>query len=149
MAQQTKRVGYGTVMLHILTRGRLPRSSASDPIGFLELTTTGRKSGLRRTVSLIYMKSGPDYVVIASNGGRDRHPGWYHNVRTNPQVTVRTNVQQFSAVAEVVSPMQRPQLWERLTTMAPMYKGYEKRTQREIPMVLLRPVEATEAQQTT
>jgi deazaflavin-dependent oxidoreductase (nitroreductase family) len=146
MAQQTRRIGYGTVMLHALSRGRFPKGSAADQAGFLELTTTGRKSGQARTASLIYIKSDSAYVVTASNGGRDKHPGWYHNLRANPQVTVRIHNQEFSATAEVASPAQRTHLWAQLVEVAPMYTGYEKRSRREIPMVLLHPQDAADAQ---
>jgi deazaflavin-dependent oxidoreductase (nitroreductase family) len=143
MAGQIKRVSYFTVTLYTLTGGRLPRSSESDPVGFLELTTIGRKSGQPRTVTLLYIRSNDAYVVTASNAGRETHPAWFYNLRANPQVTIRVHNQRRSAVAEVASPAQRSELWARLIELAPMYKGYEKRTKREIPMVLLRPTDAS------
>jgi deazaflavin-dependent oxidoreductase (nitroreductase family) len=116
----------------------------ADPAGILELTATGRKSGQPRAVSLVYFKSDAAYVVTASNGGGAKNPGWYYNVRANPQVTMHVHNQTIAATAEVVSPAQRPQLWARLVEVAPMFAGYEKRTQREIPMVFLRPNVAAE-----
>jgi deazaflavin-dependent oxidoreductase (nitroreductase family) len=80
-------------------------------------------------------------VVTASNGGKQRYPGWFFNVRSNPQVTMRVQDAQVSAVAEVAGPDKRRELWARLLEIAPFYAGYEKRTSREIPMVILRPVD--------
>jgi deazaflavin-dependent oxidoreductase (nitroreductase family) len=130
-----------TIILYNLTGGRVHPSSIEDAVGLLELTTTGRKSGVPRAVSLVYIRDGSSYVVAASNAGRDRHPGWYFNLQSNPQVTVRINKQQIKAVAEVASPEQRSQFWEQLVQAAPFFAGYPKRARREIPMVLLHPVD--------
>ena len=139
MAQQTKRLTYFTVVMNMLTGGQAYRGGEDSPAGFLALTCTGRRSGQPRQVHLIYMRDGSDYVVIASNGGRPRHPGWFFNVRSNPQVSIAVHDTQKLAVAEVASPEKRRELWPRLIEIAPMYAGYQKRTQREIPMVLLHP----------
>ena len=80
-------------------------------------------------------------MVTASNGGRQRHPGWFYNARSNPQVTIQVQDTQLSAVAEVAGPEKRKELWARLLSIAPFYAGYEKRASREIPMVILRPVD--------
>jgi deazaflavin-dependent oxidoreductase (nitroreductase family) len=141
MLQRTKRLNYFSVLLNLLTGGRAYRGSADSPAGFLALTTTGRKSGQPRTVHLIYIREGAAYVLTASNGGRPRDPGWFFNVRSNPQVTLDIHGTRRRAVAEVATPEQRNVLWARLLEIAPMYAGYEKRTQREIPMVLVRPTD--------
>jgi deazaflavin-dependent oxidoreductase (nitroreductase family) len=142
MAQRSKRLSYFSVMLNIVTGGRAYQGGPDSPAGFLTLTTTGRKSGQPRTVHLIYIRDGPAYVLTASNGGRPRNPGWFYNLRNNPQVTIRVHGTQLPAVAEVAGPEQRQQLWARLLEIAPFYAGYEKRTQRQIPMVLVRPTDA-------
>ncbi|HLV97634.1 MAG TPA: nitroreductase/quinone reductase family protein [Ktedonobacterales bacterium] len=139
MAQKTPKLSYFSVMMYLLTGYRAFRGSADSPAGFLQLTTTGRKSGKQRRVHLIYIRDGADYVVTASNGGRQRHPGWFFNVRSNPHVTMQAQDTHMSAVAEVASPEKRAVLWARLLEIAPFYAGYEKRTTREIPMVLLHP----------
>jgi deazaflavin-dependent oxidoreductase (nitroreductase family) len=92
-------------------------------------------------VHLLYIRDGSAYVATASNGGRQRHPGWFFNVRSNPQVTLHVQDTQVNAVAEVAGPEKRKELWARLLSIAPMYAGYEKHTSREIPMVILRPVD--------
>lgn len=141
MSQNVKKLSYFSVIMYHLTGGRAYRGSADSPAGFLQLTTTGRKSGKQRRVHLLYIRDGSAYVITASNGGRPRHPGWFFNVRSNPQVTIQVQDTQLSAMAEVASPEKRKELWARLVEIAPMYAGYEKRTQREIPMVLLHPVD--------
>lgn len=141
MSQKTAKLSMFSLILYNLTGGRIQMNSAEDPVGLLVLTTTGRKSEQPRSVSLVYIKSGSSYVVAASNAGRDRHPAWYFNLRSNPQVTVRIRNQQIKAVAEVAEPEQGKQLWEQLVEAASLFAGYPKRTRREIPMVLLRPVE--------
>ena len=141
MPQKVHRLSYFSVMLYHLTGERAYRGSADSPSGFLKLTTTGRKSGKQRSVHLIYIRDGSAYVVTASNGGKQRDPGWLFNVRSNPQVTMQVQDTQVSAVAEVAGPDKRKELWARLLSLAPIYAGYEKRSSREIPMVILRPVD--------
>ena len=141
MPQKVHRLSYFSVILYHLTGGRAFRGNADSPAGFLKLTTTGRKSGNQRSVHFIYIRDGSAYVVTASNGGRQRHPGWFFNVRSNPQVTMQVQDTQVSAVAEVAGPEKRRELWARLLSIAPLYTGYHKHTSREIPMVILRPVD--------
>jgi deazaflavin-dependent oxidoreductase (nitroreductase family) len=141
MPQKVQKLSYFSVLLYHLTGGRAYRGNANSPAGFLKLTTTGRKSGKQRTVHLLYIRDGSAYVVTASNGGSQRHPGWFFNVRSNPQVTLHIQDTQVDAVGEVAAPEKRKELWARLLSIAPMYAGYEKNTSREIPMVILRPVD--------
>ncbi len=141
MPQKTARLSMFSLILYNLTGGTIQMNNVHDPVGLLALTTTGRKSGQPRTVSLVYIKSGSSYVLAATNAGRDKHPAWYFNLRSNPQVTLRIKKQQIKAVAEMVDPEQRKQLWEQLVEASPMFARYPKLTGREIPMVLLHPVE--------
>jgi deazaflavin-dependent oxidoreductase (nitroreductase family) len=141
MPQKVHRLSYFSILLYHLTGGRAYRGNANSPAGFLKLTTTGRKSGKQRTVHLLYIRDGSAYVVTASNGGGQRHPGWFFNVRSNPQVTLHVQDTQVDAVAEVAGPEKRRELWARLLSIAPLYAGYEKNASREIPMVILSPVD--------
>jgi deazaflavin-dependent oxidoreductase (nitroreductase family) len=141
MPQKVQRLSYFSVMMYHLTGERAYRGSADSPAGFLKLTTTGRKSGKQRSTHLIYIRDGSAYVVTASNGGKQRHPGWFYNARSNPQVSIQVQDTQLSAVAEIAGPEKRKELWARLLSIAPFYAGYEKRASREIPMVILRPVD--------
>ena len=133
------RLSYRHVMMFEFSRGRVDPSN--DQAGFLKLTTTGRKSGQQRTVHLLYIKDSASYVVSGSNGGKKKNPGWYYNVRDNPEVTFEVRGQQKKAIAEIPGPEKRSELWAKLVEIAPMYGGYTKRAGREIPMVILRPVE--------
>ena len=141
MPQKVRRLSYFSVILYHLTGERAYRGSADSPAGFLKLTTTGRKSGKQRTVHLIYIRDGSAYVVTASRGGSQRHPDWFFNVQSLPQVIIKVQDTQLSAVAEVAGPEKRRELWARLLSIAPLYAGYQKHTSREIPMVILRPVD--------
>ena len=141
MPHKVRKMTYVSVMLYHLTGGRAFRGSADSPAGFLKLTTTGRKSGQPRTVHLLYIRDGSAYVVTASNGGKPHPPGWLFNVRSNPKVNIQVQDRQVSAVAEIAEADKRRELWERLLELAPMYAGYEKQASRELPMVILRPVD--------
>lgn len=141
MATKTMHISYFTVIAHALTGGRAYAGDENSIAGFLKLTTTGRKSGQARTVELLYMRDGPHYVVTASNAGRARNPGWYFNAQTNPQVTLHAHGRDMPALAQVATPEQRRDLWARLIEIAPFYGGYEQRVKREIPMVLLTPLD--------
>jgi len=129
--------------LYRLTRGRIGARSGS--IRYLLLTTTGRKSGKVYTTPLAYIEHDGGYLVTATNAGMDRHPGWYHNLTADPRVTVRLGDHVFSASAEVVPEEQRDRLWRRLLEQIPGYAGYQRRTDRRFPMVLLRPTIAAAA----
>ncbi|HKD75518.1 MAG TPA: nitroreductase family deazaflavin-dependent oxidoreductase [Ktedonobacterales bacterium] len=139
MAQRTKRLSMFALIVYNLTGGRIQLGDLQDPVGILALTTTGRKSGQPRSVSLVYIKHASAYVVAASNAGRDTHPGWYFNLRSNPQGEVRIKGRRFVATAEVADAGQRQQLWDQLVEAAPMFARYQQKTHREIPMMFLRP----------
>ena len=141
MATKKMRMSYFTVFAHALTGGRAYAGDENSPAGFLKLTTTGRKSGQARTVELLYMRDGPRYVVTASNAGKARNPGWYFNVQSTPQVTLHVHGRDIPALAQVASPEQRNILWAKLIEIAPFYSGYEQRVTREIPIVLLTPLD--------
>jgi deazaflavin-dependent oxidoreductase (nitroreductase family) len=94
----------------------------------------------------MYLRDGAAYVITASNAGRQRNPGWYYNLRSNPQVSMQAHHMHMRAVAEIADSEKRKELWAQLIERAPMYAGYEKHTPREIPMVILRPVAPSEEQ---
>src|SRR5262245_47068334 len=107
MAQQRMHLTYFSVMMNMLTGGRAYRGEPDSPAGFLTLTCTGRKSGQPRRVHLMYIRDGSDYVVTASNAGKPRHPGWFFNARSNPQVNLDVHGTHKRAVAKVASPDKR------------------------------------------
>jgi deazaflavin-dependent oxidoreductase (nitroreductase family) len=105
----------------------------------LLLTTTGRKSGARRTTPLGYFEQDGAYVITASNAGFETHPAWFHNLRANPRATIDVADRRLEVTAEVAGPADRGRLWQRLLELSPGYGQYAQRTRREIPLVRLRP----------
>jgi deazaflavin-dependent oxidoreductase (nitroreductase family) len=108
-------------------------------LSILLLTTTGRKSGTPRTTPLCYFSDGDDLVVVASNGGMDWFPDWWLNLLSQPRATVEIGRSRRTVVARQASPDERERLWATLTTIAPGYLEYQKRTRREIPLGILQP----------
>jgi len=81
------------------------------------------------------------YVIIGSNAGFNTHPAWFHNLKHKPQVTIQVKDKEFKVNAEVAGPGRRNQLWSRLVELAPFYDNYTKKTSREIPVVILQPIQ--------
>jgi deazaflavin-dependent oxidoreductase (nitroreductase family) len=111
----------------------------------LELTTTGRKSGQRRSVMLTSpLQEGTTIVVVASRGGDDTHPAWFLNLRDNPDVAVSYKGAPKKAMrARVATPEERARMWPLVTADHKNYADYQTKTTREIPLVLLEPVPAS------
>jgi deazaflavin-dependent oxidoreductase (nitroreductase family) len=101
------------------------------------LTTKGRKSGELRTTPLIYDRAGDDYMVVASVGGSDEPPAWYRNLENDPEVEFQVKGDRFKARARDATPDEKPELWKQMTAQWPDYDEYQKRTDREIPIVIL------------
>jgi deazaflavin-dependent oxidoreductase (nitroreductase family) len=108
------------------------------PLPTLLLTTIGRKSGSQQLVPLIYGKARDGVVVIASKGGAPEHPGWYRNLTANPDVEVQVGTDRFRAKASTVQGAERDALWAQMVAIYPPYVAYQKKTERTIPVVLLR-----------
>ena len=123
-----------------LSGGRLGWEAAGMPV--LELTTTGRKSGQRRSVMLTSpFQEGSTIVVVASRGGDDQHPAWFLNLRDDPDVEVSMKGEpKRRMVARVANREERARLWPLVTADHKNYAGYQTKTDREIPLVLLDPV---------
>jgi deazaflavin-dependent oxidoreductase (nitroreductase family) len=119
--------------------GRLGRDLLKMPV--LELTTIGRKSGQPRSVMLTSpLQEGSTIVVVASRGGDDQHPAWFLNLRDNPEVEVAYKGEPKRKMhARIADADERARLWPRVTADHGNYAGYQKKTQREIPLVLLEP----------
>ena len=115
--------------------GRL--GSRLGKMGMLVLHTTGRKSGSKRSHTLQYMPDGATFVIVASNSGQDRHPGWYHNLLSNPHVHIQLGRHRQAALATVSGPEEHARLWPRLIAQNPLWETYARRTIRKIPVVIL------------
>jgi deazaflavin-dependent oxidoreductase (nitroreductase family) len=107
----------------------------------LLLTTTGRKSGEKFIFPLFYGDYGNGYVIVASKGGAPEHPGWYRNLVANPDVEVQVGTKKLKARARTVTGEERAKLWAQALKFWPPYADYEKKTDREIPVVVLDPVQ--------
>ncbi len=103
----------------------------------LLLTTRGAKTGTERTVPLIFQSHGDDYLIVASRGGTDAPPGWYVNLRAEPEVQVQVKGDVFRARARDATPQEKPDMWRKMAAVWPDYDDYQKRTEREIPVVVL------------
>jgi len=123
--------------------GHMWNSSAAGgpgPVPTLLLTTTGRKSGKARMLPLIYGKAKDGYVIVASKGGAPAHPDWYLNLVARPEVEVQVEAKRFRAKARTTSGSERSALWQQMGAIYRPYEDYQKRTDREIPVVMLAPI---------
>lgn len=104
----------------------------------LLLTTTGRSTGKSHTVPLLYLQNGSALVVIASYGGRDRHPDWYLNLEANPKVKVQVpRRSRVAMTARTAGVEERAEWWPTIVEAYDGYTTYQSRTEREIPVVFL------------
>jgi F420H(2)-dependent quinone reductase len=120
------------------TGGRVGGKGARIPL--LLLTTTGRKSGQPRTTPLGYLPDGERMVVVASYGGDDRHPQWYLNLQANPEATVQAGAETKRVRAATATAEEKAELWPRAVALHPGYAGYQEKTTRDLPVVILTPI---------
>ena len=133
----TKYLGAVHRLLYRASGGRIGGRLWTLPV--VLLTTTGRRSGKLRTVPLCSFRDGDDVVVIASYGGLDQPPAWWLNLQADPQAEVQAGRARRSVTARNAAPEERARLWAEVTSRAPGYLDYERRTVREIPVVILQP----------
>lgn len=120
------------------TGGKLFPSGAGMP--FVMLTTTGRKTGKpRQTMLNSPVQDGQTVVLVASYGGDDRHPAWFLNLRANPDVEILMNGTSHRMRARVADAAEKEALWPKITARFRGYGNYQRRTDRDIPVVLLTP----------
>jgi deazaflavin-dependent oxidoreductase (nitroreductase family) len=130
-----KRTGHLHAWLYRTTGGRVGSRAGGQQ--HLLLTATGRRSGTSRTVPLTFMPDGPRWILVASNGGADRHPAWWLNLRREPQATVQVGAETIPVRAHEANGDERARLWPLLKEMNPFYAAYERITSRTIPVVVL------------
>ena len=123
-----------------VTGGRIGWTAGKMPV--LELTTTGRRSGEPHSTMLTSpWQDGEALAIVASAGGNDTHPAWYLNLDADPSVHVRTQEGERSMVARTVTGDERDRLWKQISEQYTNYAGYQSKTDREIPVVVLEPAD--------
>jgi len=105
----------------------------------LLLDHVGARSATKRTSPLVYGKDGQNLVLVASKGGYPKNPGWFHNLIANPDTTVQVGSQRRPVHARVATPEERERLWALMVGVYSGYEDYRRRTDREIPLVVLEP----------
>lgn len=127
------------VLVYRLSKGKLGgRFRGGAPV--LLLTTIGRKSGERRTAPVLYLADADRFVVVASKGGFSKHPAWYKNLESNPNVEVEVGGGRQKMTAKRAGDAEKRVLWPKLVGMYRDFDDYQARTKREIPVVILSPL---------
>ena len=125
------------VGLYRMSKGKFAGTAANLPI--LLITTVGRKSGKPHTNPVVYLATGQDYLVSASSGGMDWHPGWYLNLKNHPEAKIEIGDRAFNVQAVIVEGEERDKLYEKFKISSSNFVKYEKGTSRVIPVIRLIP----------
>ncbi|MYS22140.1 nitroreductase family deazaflavin-dependent oxidoreductase [Streptomyces sp. SID4948] len=110
-----------------------------EGVPLLLLTTTGARSGEPRTMPVTYLRDGDRLVVFAANGGRENHPGWYHNLRADPAARVEVGTHAYEVTAVEAEDEERERLWNLQLPHTPYMAEMEQRSGRRVPVVTLVP----------
>jgi deazaflavin-dependent oxidoreductase (nitroreductase family) len=130
------RVIPGHTALYRATGGRIGHRVPGAP-PMLLLDHVGAKSGAKRTSPLVYVRDGEDVVLVASKGGYPKNPGWFYNLKANPDTEVQIGSEHRLVRAHVADAEERKRLWPMALKTYGGYADYQKRTEREIPLVIL------------
>jgi deazaflavin-dependent oxidoreductase (nitroreductase family) len=103
------------------------------------VTTTGKRTGERRPIALIYLEDGANLVFVASKGGMSHHPSWYHNMMAHPEIEVEVDGTTRSMRVRRATAAEKATLWPRLCAIYPDYDDYQARTTRDIPVMIASP----------
>ena len=127
--------------IYRISRGKIGKRFGK--LGFLLLTTTGRKSGKRRSVPLPVIPVGPNYILVASFGGNPSNPAWLLNIRLNPEVYIRIGSVSIRSKATIIEATEHgyEELWRKAVAIYRGYDDYKKATPRQIPIVVVTPYE--------
>lgn len=128
----------GHAAVYRATRGLVGHRLPGVP-AMLLLEHVGARSGARRSTPLVYLEDGANVVLIASKGGYERNPAWFHNLRANPEATVQIGSARRAVRARIADSEERRRLWPRAVRAYSGYADYQRRTAREIPVVVLEP----------
>ena len=131
-----RRLMWGHTALYKATNGLIGHRFPGAP-PMLLLEHVGAKSGIKRVLPLVYVRDGDDVVLVASKGGYTKNPAWFHNLKANPETTVQIGSERRAVRARVAAPGERERLWPKAVQTYSGYADYQKRTPREIPLVVL------------
>ena len=125
--------------LYRVSGGRLGHKIPGVPGRMLLLNHVGAKSGTKRTSPLLYIRDGDDLVIVASKGGFPKNPAWFYNLKAHPETRVQIGSEQRLVRARVATDDERRRLWPKAVEVYGGYAGYQERTERKIPLVVLEP----------
>jgi deazaflavin-dependent oxidoreductase (nitroreductase family) len=131
-----RRLMGGHTAVYRLSHGLIGHRVPGGP-PMLLLDHVGAKSGQKRTSPLVYVKDGDDIVLVASKGGNPKNPAWFHNLKANPETTVQIGSEKRPVRARVATEAEHERLWPKAVATYGGYAGYQKRTDRKIPLVVL------------
>jgi F420H(2)-dependent quinone reductase len=132
------RLMRGHASIYRATNGRIGYRMPGLP-QMLLLDHVGAKSGQKRTSPLVFGRDGQNVILVASKGGYPKNPAWFHNLLANPDVTVQIGSEHKGMHARVAGPEERERLWRLMVDVYAGYDGYRRRTEREIPLIVLEP----------
>lgn len=127
----------GHAAVYKLTKGRIGGKFQGVPVALVD--SVGRKSGKCRTHPLLATEDGENLVIVASKGGVDKHPSWYHNLMANPDTEVNWYGDVRKVRARETKGKERERLWKQMSNVYPDYDSYQRRTDRQIPVLVLEP----------
>ncbi|HEY7836118.1 MAG TPA: nitroreductase family deazaflavin-dependent oxidoreductase [Solirubrobacteraceae bacterium] len=133
-----RRLMGGHTTVYRLTGGIIGHRVPGAP-PMLLLDHVGARSGKHRTSPLAYARDGEDVILIASKGGYPKNPAWYHNLMANPDTTVQIGTSRKPVHARDATKTERKRLWPLVVSVYGGYEDYQRRTEREIPLVVLEP----------
>ena len=126
--------------LYEVSGGRIGSNLGGIPA--LLLYVKGHKSGKQYTMPLAYHREGENYFVVASNSALPTNPGWYYNVLADDSVAIRAGTNKMRVQARELTGSEREDVWQRAIQTNPAWDGYRQKTDRTIPLIELRPVDA-------
>jgi deazaflavin-dependent oxidoreductase (nitroreductase family) len=133
-----RRAMGGHTAVYRLTGGLIGHRFPGSP-PMLLLDHVGARSGTSRTSPLVYARDGANVILIASKGGYPKNPAWFHNLKANPDTTIQVGRERSAVRARVATAAEREHLWPLVVGVYGGYEDYQRRTEREIPLVVLEP----------
>ena len=121
------------------TGGREANTLRDTGIPIVVFTLRGRRSGKLRKVPLMRVEHEGRYAMVASQGGSPEHPGWYHNLKASPEVSVQDGTSVIDGSARELEGREREEWWERAVAVFPTYAQYQSKTDRQIPVFVVEP----------